>query len=457
MGDQSGASTAYGTTIGDTQQTVTLISALNDLVGRPLSSFFQRRNAEQSLRKHLGEWVDEAVDASGQWLRPVLTTIAFQNHLVQNDGQFQPSGTCQSTFGWARFLYALDIRPGCGVLSWNNYTNGLDPSERGSISLEIEGEALCHIINIYRIYDISAPSNFSHIDISGASSCRISFGSLSVKRIGQHFACSFQPGTPKELSKNRVPFSYSRPSLGPSDVRSASFEPGLVVVKYLETLLYGISENKAILPPASAPLKERARTLIAARELWEPWRWEQPVLLTPFWLEEASRIKRRITTDGGEDESLIEDIISALQNSTNLRQYLDNSSDGNGWEQKATAILRRCCMFKQKVDNLPDKLSAEELIHGHFFNPIPTHFRSIWFAGSGPSNKTLRIKIFEELPIILSGFRDKGTDCWKRTLSEMVPEVLSLMRMEDLFINLPWLVLELTSVSEMWNATCLIS
>ena len=77
--------------------------------------------------------------------------------------------------------------------------------------------------------------------------------------------------------------------------------------------------------------------------------------------------------------------------------------------------------------------------------------------GSGPSNSRLRMMIFEELPIILSAFRDKATDCWKYALSEMVTEVLCLMQMEDLFINLPWLVLELTSVSEIWNATCLIS
>jgi hypothetical protein len=114
MADQKDS---YGRVIDDGRQTLSFAGAALDLVERTPSSALRKRSAVQALRDKLGEWADEAVDKQGRWLRPLLAAKLLEEHIISKDGRFTPSGVCQSSLGWTQLLYALDIRPGRGILA----------------------------------------------------------------------------------------------------------------------------------------------------------------------------------------------------------------------------------------------------------------------------------------------------------------------------------------------------
>ena len=221
MDDQS---TQYGRGFGDARDTVGLIGAIVDMVGRPISSSWRRQSALHTYRNRLGEWHQEAVDTNGSWLRPVLRHAAFEKHLIKNNGYFKPSGICQSSFAWAHLLYALDIRPGAGVLAWRLPPNSHNPLDTGQVSLDIDGQVLCHIINLYRVYLEPAPNTFSRDPSDGLRletgeviisypddmSCDFPFGTISVRKDQDRFVARFTPGTTQELSTTRIPFTYEK-------------------------------------------------------------------------------------------------------------------------------------------------------------------------------------------------------------------------------------------------------
>ena len=84
--------------------------------------------------------------------------------MIRHNGHFKPNGTCGSTFGWAHLLYALDIRPGQGILRWRVPTSGKGTIESGSMALEIDGAILSHIINLYRIYHRPGPATIAELN-----------------------------------------------------------------------------------------------------------------------------------------------------------------------------------------------------------------------------------------------------------------------------------------------------
>lgn len=144
----------YNEAIGNGHQTVNLVSAIVELVGQPLSSAWTRRQARAALRSGLGEWAEEAFDSDNNCQQPVLQEEAFVTHLIENQATFRPSGSCNATFAWAKLLYSLDIRPGSNIIEWQPLGTDADPNESGNtIELELEGPVLCHIANLYQIYD----------------------------------------------------------------------------------------------------------------------------------------------------------------------------------------------------------------------------------------------------------------------------------------------------------------
>lgn len=183
----------------------------------------------------------------------MLRTIAFQDYFAEQHGNFQLSGGCLPAFARAYFLYALDIRPGQGVLAQCLRTDCVDPVKTNMISLEIEGEALCHIINLYRLYYKSTPSRFTSVDLPKVPSYRMPFGTLSVRRDHNIFVCSFEPGTFKELSEPRAPFSSSCGYPWTTDTKGINLDPAVVDIEYFQALHHGISKSNAIRPSASTP------------------------------------------------------------------------------------------------------------------------------------------------------------------------------------------------------------
>lgn len=138
----------YDTGISSTQKTVTIVDAVVNLVAPSVTSIWKKKSFVQSLKARLGEWVHEAKDAQDRWLQPVLAKQAFEDHLAKNGGIFQPSGDCTSSFAWARLLYALNIRPGNGIISWRLPAQETDPAKTGVVSLAIHGER-CATLSIF--------------------------------------------------------------------------------------------------------------------------------------------------------------------------------------------------------------------------------------------------------------------------------------------------------------------
>lgn len=231
----------YAQVIGDGQQTVTLAGAVFELVGRPLSSIWKKHRTAQALKQKLGEWADEAVDNKGRWLQPVLRSRAFEDHLVRENGYFQPTGRCESSFAWAQLLFALNIRPKGGVVTWKLPPGEVDPAVSSDISLEVDGDVICHIINLYRLYNDAAPNDFLHL--ARLKSCRFPFGRLSLHQVNDNFIATFKPGTNQDLSSKRVPFSYSCPELKGTYL---PFDKETLVAKYYNAVHHQISDTAAI-------------------------------------------------------------------------------------------------------------------------------------------------------------------------------------------------------------------
>ncbi|KAL4947616.1 hypothetical protein BDW69DRAFT_110412 [Aspergillus filifer] len=163
----------------------------------------------QAFKLRLGEWVDEALDSEGRWLQPVLRRQAFEDHLVNADGHFQPQAQCKSSFAWAQLLYALIIRPNGGVLAWRLPSTEIDPTVSGDLSLEVDGEVMCHVINLYRLYKHQVSrSSSAGCEESKDTQYIFPFGRPSLSKTDDRSMVRFTPGANDDISSQRVPFLY---------------------------------------------------------------------------------------------------------------------------------------------------------------------------------------------------------------------------------------------------------
>jgi hypothetical protein len=419
----------YGSVIGDGQQTVTLAGAVVELVGRPISGLWRRRSAVQELREKLGEWAKEAVDANGRWLQPVLRYTAFEDHLINKNGYFEPSGECKASFGWAHLLYALDIRPGGEVLAWRLLTDGSDAAASCQISLDIDGKALCHIINLYRIYRSSTPSVFAQ----DHPIIQLPFGTISIQNKETDVVALFKPGTPKELSAIRLPFSYHVRHF-PGTQMQLPFDQDTILTRYFNAIDHGISDTTAVLPLPSDSLVERVRALTRGLQLIRGSEWKSSYLLTQSWLEEASRINRRATTNGGGDFSLIEDVIESLKKS-GANSALAEIADHNSWENGARRWMKTILMTQESA------------------------YKCVWNGRSessswGSSESRMRGIIMAELSSVLEQYAELPEWSWKHALSKVIPEILSLLETSHVMLNEPLVVLEFSPESPLWTLDC---
>lgn len=231
MPDTSDSSTAYGRVVGHGQQTISFAGGLIQSFERPITSVLRRRNAAQSIREQLGEWTSEAFDSNGRLQTPVLKSREFESHINKTNACMNPSGHT-AMYGWAHLLYALAIRPGMGVLTWK-------PRESGSgledvrIHVDTDGQTLCHIINLYEIYDglgrcpsdcATTPDNYN-----------LSFGTIQSSITGGKLSFQFHSGTMDQLEAYKVPFPR------PDRYDSALPVGSEVVMAYLNALYFGAS------------------------------------------------------------------------------------------------------------------------------------------------------------------------------------------------------------------------
>ena len=266
MGDQGDT---YGQGIKNAQETVGVVQSVVNLFGGFLSSRRQKRKARQEVLDRLGEWASEAYNGRGQRLRPVLRAKAFKSHLTKHAGRFYPSGHCTSSLAWAHLLYALEIRPGGGVLDWKLPIKAAPLKDFDQDSLELDGEVLCYIINLYRLYSESAPSDIGLYEVE--SSCKMPFGEIYLQNQSSKVVVSFAPGTLKELSIPRRTFTTADSVLHGDKL---PFKDSEAISKHEAAIENGCSENNIYLTDPTEPLNKRVVALLRCLYLLtaEDWR-----------------------------------------------------------------------------------------------------------------------------------------------------------------------------------------
>ncbi|KAK5457197.1 hypothetical protein LTS15_004978 [Exophiala xenobiotica] len=396
--------------------------ASNDNSSVPTTAYgTTSRSDAQVLKESLGEWVTEAYDAQKRLMIPVLRKEAFVKHLLDTDGRITPSVPCTATAPWAHFLYALNIRPGMGILQWKPAGQAVR-LDNGSprLHLEVGGEVLCHIINFYILDTYSAGCLISKYDIGPGQpiTCKLQFGTLRFSKTESsdtnstsEVTAEFEAGTSADLASRREPFAV------PDE--TARFEEGTVFAHYQNALDHGVSNTQAKFPP-DASLTTRLTALLVNAKIGRARDRSEALLLTHDWLHEANRIRRRVLSQGGQDTSFLDDLVSAV--------------DGHEF----------MCLDPAWVK---DDLRERFALGGNFF-------KYTYHSRYGPwLSREVEKPTDVALPV-LNGYAGEANGTWKHTLFTEKSSVIKLLRMKDkIACNETVRVLNFDRNSKLWIAT----
>ena len=413
------------------QQITSTAAALLEFLGAPLKFAWNWLSTRWALQKKLGEWSSEA-RKSGRWQQPVLGTEAFERHLKNRKGRLEPTDDKTSTFAWAYLLYALNIRPGDLVLQWEPLPDGFDPQKTGQLPLKIEGPVLCHILNLYRLYSNPNPQYFD--EQKAESEITLTFGTISISKDGRGFAATFRQRNPEALKRAKVPFTFNSPTV--QDGPHLQFPAEQVVDIYLATLTRGVSDESCKWPHREAVLSERSKGLVKNLEWLRRDEPQSPYLVCHSWLEEGSRIYRRVTTNDEEDPKLLQDIASSFSADSHTKEALEalapeGNKDRRDWKSRLIKILRDRCLFKDGTISL------------------------VWASGGHTADRTdSRIAEVAEANLrdILATLPEKS-GVLTQEVRTMPDEVAYIFNKGPEVRNSPGLVLEFTPESQLWKST----
>ncbi|KAI0540550.1 hypothetical protein GGR58DRAFT_460938 [Xylaria digitata] len=408
----------YSDVIGNAQQTLNFTSALFQFVGQSIHSAITAKQVRKALRDGLGEWAEEAFDARNNCQQPVLREEAFLRHLIDNRAAFRPSGSCIATFAWAKLLYSLDIRPGSNIIEWQPSGTDANPSESGIIELELEGAVLCHIVNLYQIYKCPYGASLQGLCDRGVT-WQFSFGALTIyprhnSKAGNSAAeiisepkswtATFRPYADRKLSATREPFvtnPYRSPGLF-GESWPLAFEPNTVAINYVSTVKdSGYSDGVLGLPDPSDTLKKRCLSLVerfaafcsteerhtskSIQRSYSNAARNKPYLVTPSWIEQANRIKRRLTTNGDGDDGLAEHIVEFLSQNPDafkrITTYTGRRHRAYGdklWRDAVRKEVRDLCFYTEDIfkfvwtteDPSPKPYSVKDVVDDELPNAL---------------------------------------------------------------------------------------
>jgi hypothetical protein len=187
----------------------------------------------------------------------------------------------QILIGRGYVAYALNIKPGKGIVSKRlpSTENGL--AKTGDNSLAIHGEVLCHIINLYQLYATKSLRRENNTN-------RFPFGTLKLRDYGTHsfnlIGCNLE-----ELTSLQKPFQYSLHDEYGLREGHLKFEDGIVIVAYFNALDDGVSDTAARLGKANEPLQDRVRSLLRNMAFINQRNWEKPYLVAATWIDKGNR------------------------------------------------------------------------------------------------------------------------------------------------------------------------
>ncbi len=150
--------------------------------------------------------------------------------------------------------------------------------------------------------------------------------------------------------------------------------------------------------------------------------------MTPAWIEQANRIKRRITTNGGADDGLAKHMVKFLSKHLPVVEVI--------------------------IDTLAPDTVQEEVKRLSFYKNDTFEF--IWdYHTPTEDSYTVEKVVIQELPNALNSLSQQSPRKWFTPLGEMVPEVMKVLLCRTIK-NRPVLVLELTSRHPLGKSTCYI-
>ncbi|OAA72983.1 hypothetical protein LEL_08767 [Akanthomyces lecanii RCEF 1005] len=433
--EEKSSSTAYGQIVANGQATVTFASAINDLIGLPLSTYFSKQSAESKYLAKLGEWASEAVDSQGRLLQPMLRIEAFEKHLIEEEGCLKPQDTCDSNLAWAQLLYALNIRPGMKVLTWRQPTKVLQLGV-DELRLIVDGAVLCHIVNLYRIYTDCTPPG-----IDETNQCQFLFGTIKIDPItstqprdAKRFA-SFEPWSLLDLKLEKAPFQCDGYGLR----QELKFDKSAFMAKYLTTIYNQLPLVDAVgigsVPPPNGSLKERCDYFLQAVKLIAG-NWSKPCVITRAWLNDIERIKRRVTTNGGDDNRFLEFLVLSLLK----RPGLDAHNDGL-WREFVCQKLRSSLLFTN------DHISLQRQTIIGSDEAYRRRWRRRLYEDTVEEEK-----ILSEVPFVLANIPEDYRDAWFYEFSAIKEEVKSMLETAHTFDNAAVIVLELGPSHSFWKS-----
>lgn len=294
----------------------------------------------------------------------------------------------------------------------------------------MEGSALCHIINIYSLtpdmYSCSHGREY-RLDRQADKKCRFAFGELAWDAVGDQLHAHFTPGPEKELVSAKPPFG-----LDESDM-----DPGTIMASYLTALLHGTSDPGLRLASPVAPLLKRiTRLMSCVHKIKEPHMapflmspetpQQTPIFISRDWLEEASRVKRRVLAQGGGDRSLFDDMVENI----NDRPSLD--SHQAKWLR---ALVRDMFLFDSEGFIVQRGVQGK-ITSGHL----------CLITAEGVCRDTLL------------GYADQPPRSWRRDLFEMRDAVLDVLFIPRVFYpcGRKLQYIEFTRTCDMWQKTVLL-
>jgi hypothetical protein len=204
------------------------------------------------------------------------------------------------------------------------------------MALAIDGELLCHIINLYRLY--KSPGGID------TESYEFPFGKIILQN-GTTRTYVFESAAEVDLRAPKLPFRYYFDDI--RGLRDDLMDFGdLLETRYITVLSVGISDERARVNAAGESLETRASSLINAIGLFTERDWKKRFLISSQWIRDANKIKRRITTDGGNNDFHLDHILNGISNNPDMVKKL-KAVVGEGWEwqDELRLVVRSKCMF----------------------------------------------------------------------------------------------------------------
>jgi len=349
------ASDPYAQVVNDGQATVALASSfwsfaqpLTQAVTKTVSARQANMQERVRLKRSLGPWYEILKDPESGLLckQPVVKVDAFRAYMEEKDGIFRPQMPCQVIEGWAVFLHALGIEPATcvkyrldgetveeSVVSWVP-----TESTTSKVGLQMTGEVFCHVLNLFSL----AGAQYTSSD----SKSLTDFGTFWWKGNSlDPVEVLFRQSDTDSVNRSRKPFG----NVG------KLMDTGTIISMYFEAIHgdSGCSNGTLAFPEPKTDLGIRLATLlrhIMRIETWaEEWKRENPridnnaaaigikssppgplsistgnsphqrprrsaLILSNKWLQNANRVVRRVTTQGGKDSSFLDDCCLRILN-----------------------------------------------------------------------------------------------------------------------------------------------